>query len=395
MMSKISYDKNILDLLILLCNDELSEKERERALAAAASVTDWNLFNDVVRKNGIAALAWYNLKSNDIFKYTPESIQTLLEGAMQRTVARVEFIVHKALDISNLLGKNGIKVLFLKGVALENSVYGKRGLRQMNDVDILIDPLQCRKAWNILRRAGYANRPVKSIFHKMIIMHLGNHLPELFKNGISVDMHHRLFHMKGTEIVKEAIIKPGTITIADTTQYVLPPRIAFLALVRHISKHELKGEFQIRLFTDLFLILKYYRELILCDALAPEAEATGVTEGVKKTLFLLSHYWHSDIPEKFLEGTTSSDKQEYEEWFIEGVFRAGEVIKSKNRDAYRNILTGIDTPWHKFLYLLGDLFPSISFMKERYRLNSTFSVLLRYPQRLGKTVWFFRALFSK
>jgi hypothetical protein len=38
----------------------------------------------------------------------------------------------------------------------------------------------------------------------------------------------------------------------------------------------------------------------------------------------------------------------------------------------------------KFLFVLGDLFPTISFMKNRYKCNSTLKVLFYYPHRLGK-----------
>jgi hypothetical protein len=42
------------------------------------------------------------------------------------------------------------------------------------------------------------------------------------------------------------------------------------------------------------------------------------------------------------------------------------------------------------LYVLGDLFPSISFMKNRYKCKSTWRVLFYYPHRVGKILWLFR-----
>jgi hypothetical protein len=39
---------------------------------------------------------------------------------------------------------------------------------------------------------------------------------------------------------------------------------------------------------------------------------------------------------------------------------------------------------------LGDLFPSVSFMKNRYKCKNTWKVLLYYPHRIGKVLWLFR-----
>jgi hypothetical protein len=41
----------------------------------------------------------------------------------------------------------------------------------------------------------------------------------------------------------------------------------------------------------------------------------------------------------------------------------------------------------KLIFITGDLFPSIEFMKNRYGCSTSFSALLRYPHRLGKILW--------
>src|SRR5665811_2588753 len=97
--------------------------------------------------------------------------------------------------------------------ALEHSVYGSRGLRQMSDADLLVAPEDALRAQKILVKAGFVSRPVKSSLYRHIILDLGNHLPELHRNGISVDLHHRLFGPEGAEIVRRALDKPEAISV--------------------------------------------------------------------------------------------------------------------------------------------------------------------------------------
>jgi hypothetical protein len=74
--------------------------------------------------------------------------------------------------------------VILKGLALENSVYGSSGLRQMSDVDILINRDKCINARDILINNGYESLPVKSVFHEPIIDHIsGNICHHLLRMG--------------------------------------------------------------------------------------------------------------------------------------------------------------------------------------------------------------------
>ena len=55
--------------------------------------------------------------------------------------------------------------------------------------------------------------------------------------------------------------------------------------------------------------------------------------------------------------------------------------------AYRHKISEIPGVHRKFLYLLGDLFPTVSFMKKRYHCTSKWKVLFYYPHRIGKVLW--------
>jgi len=394
-MAKKEFVDNSINLLLILCRDELTKDEKQKAESLASAVADWNLFYDLTLKNGVAAILWYNIAGSGVRDFIPETIQHNLEGAMQRTIARVEFISSKAVEITGILGKRGIKSVLLKGQALEHTVYGNKGLRQMSDVDILVLPWQCLKAWYTLKEHGFISRSLKSPLHKKIMIYLSNHLPELHKDGISVDVHHRLFQGEATDLIFRAFNESEEIDISGVRCYILPPRPAFLAMIKHMIKHGLKGEFQVRLYTDAFLMLKYRRNEILCDDLLTDAEKAGVSKELKETLYLISRYWHYQIPDSFITGLTDTEKEQCRTLFMRGLMNPGHVVTSGNKEIYFNTIKGIPGMGRKLLYLLGDMFPSLAFMKKRYNCNSLFSVLLHYPFRFGKIIWFAEALMKK
>ena len=82
----------------------------------------------------------------------------------------------------------------------------------MSDADLLVAPEDVLRARDILIRTGFVSKPMKSSLYRHIILDLGNHLPELHLNGISVDLHHRLFGPEGTTIVRRALDKPEVIS---------------------------------------------------------------------------------------------------------------------------------------------------------------------------------------
>ncbi len=251
-------EKGVTDLLIALSRMDFTADDRRRAEDLCRKVTDWNLFAGLAIRHGVAALVWRNLSGLGLTDHVTESAGKTLEGAMLKTIARVTYITSAAVEIIRALGDAGIRVLMLKGLALEHSVYGSGGLRQMSDADLLVSPGDVLRARDVIVSLGYESRPLKSPLYRRILPDLGNHLPEMHRGGISVDLHHRLFGARATALTEEAISAPWTVTAAGTTCNVLPPRISFLNLVAHLQKHDIKGEFQLRLYCDIYLLLLQY-----------------------------------------------------------------------------------------------------------------------------------------
>ena len=375
----------VITLLLVLSRTTFTEEERMLAEKCCRTLTVWKLFADLVIRHGVAALVWQNITDLGLTEAVPEQERYLLENIRFKTIARVSYITSEAAEAVAELENKGIRALLLKGLALEHFVYGSRGLRQMSDADLLVAPRDTLRARDILIKAGFISRPMKSSLYRYIIFDLGNHLPELHRNGISVDLHHRLFGPEGSAIVSKAMDKPAAISIAGKTYHVLPPGIALLGLVNHIFKHEVKGEFQLRLYTDICLLVKKHEGKIFDGNLLSDAGQAGIPDGLRTVLTILNKFYGIDIPPEYKarEGT----EQEKVAAFRDKLFDPGQAKPQSRKELFLENIKSLKGIRRKLIFITGDLFPSIEFMKNRYGCSTALSALLYYPHRLGKILW--------
>ena len=380
-------------LLLLLSRTDPGDHAMTEAGELCASVTDWGRFATLCVRHGVAGLVWQNMKDGGLDTRAEPSAGAYLEGARMRTVARVTYITGSSAQVADELGNAGIQVIALKGLAFEHQLYGSRGLRQMSDADLLIRKEDTVIAVKILERMGFTARPLKSPIYKSIAADLGNHLPDMHRGGMSVDLHHRLFGEAGCEIVSYAIDHPERINDGHRSWLVLPPEVAFLSLVHHLQKHEEKGEFQVRLYADLFLLLQKHPEAILTDGLAAMSAVAGVAGKTSEVLCLMSLFGPVSVPEnlKLPEGQSTKIKER----FISCVEEPGSIRRVSPKIIYRETLRSLPGLRKKLIFITGDLFPSMSFMRQRYNCKSSAAALLYYPHRLGKLVWIAELIFRR
>ncbi|HUW93082.1 MAG TPA: nucleotidyltransferase family protein [Bacteroidales bacterium] len=385
--SELNY---ITDLLIALSRVDFTPDERRRAEDLCRAVTDWSSFAGLAIRHGVAALVWRNLDDMQLAHQVKENERKRLEGIMLKTIARVTYITAVAAEIIQALEKSGIRVLLLKGLALEHSVYRSRGLRQMSDADLLVSPADALKARDVIESLGFVSRPMKSSLYHNIILDFGNHLPEMHRGGISVDLHHRLFGARAGGLTEMALRMPVNVTAGGMTCNILPPQINFLSLVMHMQKHEDKGEFQLRLYCDIYLLLLNESGKILTDSLVDEARMAGIEDEVKAVLYLMKVIYDFYVPEKFTAGIKpeliNTDR------FLVNLEDPGYAEPVTPSEVYRRNLSAINGIKGKLIFIAGDLFPSVSFMKKRYGRQSVLGALLCYPHRMGKLFVILKAL---
>ena len=374
-------------LLLELCRLEFSDEQINRIKSLLAVITDWPYFSNLANEHGVAALVWYNLEKYQLHSEIPEAAVYFLKCTLMRSLGRNTFNTESMGEVLRLLNAENIKIVILKGLALENSVYGNQGLRQMSDVDILINRDECIKARKILFRNGYVSLPVKSFFHKLILAYYGKHLPSLIKNGTSVEIHHELFGGRKNLMTKMLYNSSYMLEIKGEKAWFPQPQIFFLYLVKHLWLHEMNNESQLRLYTDLIVLIEKHNYEILNYNLLKCASDAGMSEILAWHLEPLRDIWSVSFPGWLNDFIDKWHNEDFIDRFFFFLRSPKNNPPGDKSGFYRHILADIPGFHRKFLFILGDLFPTVSFMKNRYKCKSTWKVLLYYPHRLGKVLW--------
>lgn len=324
------------DLLLLLCRYPFEESNREILSDLLRGVTDWKKLVELINAHGIIALAAYNIKEAGLQKKIPPGAMTIIENGYLQSMVRNTWLTEHWKEVNKILSDAGIKHVLLKGMALEHTIYCSHGLRQMNDNDILVKREDSLRAWTILQQNGFSPKPLKSALYNKILIDIGKHLPELYKNGYAVEIHHQLFESENEsdKDYPDPIDTSVEINIADTKARILSNEMQMKHLVSHFDRHALEGSVQCRQYADILLL--------------------------DKTSTLV-------MPDKFITDPQQSNNKVY------------------RKAAYRKSFAAVPAKY-RLRYLAGDIFPSVGWMKERYKC-SNLKTMLYYPLRIGKVFW--------
>jgi hypothetical protein len=112
-----------------------------------------------------------------------------------------------------------------------------------------------------------------------------------------------------------------------------------------------------------------------------------MTAALATKLFILREYWgicYAGWLNEYIDNRREDDASVKFRFFLKSP--KGNPVPDKSVP-YREIFRHVPGFHRKALYLLGDLFPTISFMKNRYSCKSGLAAILYYPHRWGKVLW--------
>ena len=323
------------DLLLLLSSYPYYPSARQDLSTLLKETADWEALSRLINDHGIIALATYNIKKVGLSDQIPKKAMTILENGCLQSIVRNSWLTERWKEVNEILLHNGINHVLLKGMALEYTLYGSAGLRQMSDNDILIEGKKALTAWNLLCQNGFKPSKPKSRLHKKIMFDMSKHLPALYKDGYAVEIHteKNLPFITFTED-KGVFDYCERFTINNIPAYKLKDDIHLEYLKRHFEHHTKTGECQLRLFADIKLLDPSGKYSF------PEAFLTEPIQ-INKLSFRKAHY------------------------------------KSSVKSMKKSIRT---------VFIIGDIFPSLQWMKTRYQCG-IFIAILKYPMRIGKLLW--------
>jgi hypothetical protein len=368
-------------LLFSLCRLDFSPAQKSQISGLIKEVTDWKYFIDLANGHGIIALCWFNITSGGYDKDVPSDYLKLLHSGYYKTLTRNVFLKNIFEEIIGLAEKAGIRIMPIKGMALEQLVYGNRGLRQMSDIDILVEMDKALYLRDTLLKNGYSSVPLISGLHKSILPYLKRHLPVMEKSGVLVEIHVKLFEQEDNNL-SEGIFRNSYKNLNSERNFFLPEmQVHFLYLVQHICNHENKKDLKLKLYLDLALLISAFREKILNEKIVEYSLVANLNKELFEKLKILEIFWQLSLPERFERVDDSVEAELISQKFIR-------LIKDPFQDNSDKITGDLFKPFrkipgllNKILFLAGYVIPSLTYMQYYYKTGSKLSALIFYPVR--------------
>ncbi len=367
-------------LLVALCRMSFNNEQRTAIRDMMKDVSDWNSFVERSNEHGIIALCWHNITETGNSEYIPAPFLEKLHSGYLKSLTRNTFLFNMLDDVISHAKKENIKIVLLKGIALEKTVFGNKGLRQMNDLDILVMPEQALQLRKLFLNNGFESTPLISPLYENNLFPDGKHLPELRKSGVSVEIHFKLFRQKGNSLTGE-LFDNAYCTTNENDHFYPEPRLFFLYLVKHLDNHEKEGSSQLRLYADLAVMLEMYADQIVNQELFNDAGKANIESALKEKLKILEIFWGVSYPEWVLSYLQEIETAPVTEKFIRFLRHPDDNNLAKG--PYNPLVTLKYIPGikNKILFVTGYACPSFKYMKAKYNTRTFAGTLLYYPLR--------------
>ena len=146
-----------MELLILLARiNDIENKKQDIIKIIKDNAIDWYKFISYSTKSKLNGMVWKNIKKLKLVNCLPINIARNYEFFYLGNKLRNAYITEEFSRIQKQFNEENVKIFPLKGIHLLYNVYlADMGVRQLNDIDILICKEEISKVEKILNTLGY------------------------------------------------------------------------------------------------------------------------------------------------------------------------------------------------------------------------------------------------
>jgi len=165
----------------------------DRLLEALGADINWPRLLDLSVRHRVMPLLCARLQALGTRNPVPLEIMARLKTLRRLNEGKNLLLTMRLAEILDVFGRNGVEAIVLKGPALAVAAYGSIGMRQFDDLDILIRPRDYACVKSLMPGLGF--RPKKELTPAQEAIHLGRHHDFGYKDtqkGIYIEIHIRL-----------------------------------------------------------------------------------------------------------------------------------------------------------------------------------------------------------
>lgn len=370
--------------IILACLHQNPERFPDSELNTF-DAKQWKTFINLAAEYRVVPLLHQRISSAALdSEIAKEALESL--GIYAKEVARNNLRMYAELQqYLKALNQASIPVILLKGVYLAHQIYPGKGLREMNDMDLLFHKKDLDRAADILMQQDY--QPSKPL-HTEFEVKKSHHLPPMIKDQVAVFE----IHWNITKPGKSYYIEPDLLwertevgEIMGEPVQILSPEDFLLHLCIHTS-HQHMFSFGLRPFCDIAATIQYYGGTLDWDRVARIATEYGWQKGTFLALWAAKDMIGADVPETTLKDLQPEDVDaellniSKEQVFTEKYVSASVPQPMITAFEEKNIIKKIKTVWERIF-----LTPEI--MATRYPVKpGSIKMYAYYLVRFGEAV---------
>jgi hypothetical protein len=331
-------------------------------------VFNWEKLVDQAISRSMGPLLYKLFLHKQLKEKVPSSAFKKLEAAYYTTLRRNMLLLNAWAEVAAALALVDVKVIALKGIYLAEHLYEDIGIRQLSDIDLLVQPENGEKTLEVLTQLGYQStenpfstelKPDKNFVH----------YPPMLRDGLSVEVHIRLHRPDSAYKLntKAFIERSEPVIINGVSAYTLSFYDQLLFLCIHSEKHFTGSKIQFSCFSDLANFLFKYSQNMDWEKLIALSRENLCETIVFKQLLLTARFFDAPIPEIYRKKYIKTVNAAHEEVFIR--FLRGYMFAGHHFENFSTNIAAIKGFRKKLNFLIGNLFPPKSYMVQRYHIS--------------------------
>jgi len=351
-----------------------SAAETVRA-GASALEGGWEALCATVQDERVGPLLSRTLGKLD---FVPPSVRETLRQSYRVSGLNNVLLFHELGEGLRALAAADLPVVVLKGAALADTVYDNAAVRPMCDVDLLVRRAELAAAQRVFEGLGFGLARAET--HPGALAEHENEVV-LSKPGpiaAFVDLHWSLFDSPyyQQQIAMDWFWDTAQpVRVADVPTRILGPEAQIIHLCGHLGLHH--ASHGLLWWHDIAQVLVCYRDRIDWPALLQQTERNELVLPVRDVLTRAAEDWKAPVPASVLERLRSTQPSRAERQAAAGFNAAG-------RPAGRRFWADLAAMpgWRPRLrFARTNLFPSLAYMRERYKVAHPLLLPLYYPYR--------------
>lgn len=374
------------DRLTLLCaQSQLDDFQRNSIKDIITSDLNWKLFLLQANTNSIPQLVYHHLSHQTLRELVPPDILKQLKQKYYGNTARNLHLWAETQSIVRAFEQEKIQVILLKGIALAETVYHDIGLRQMNDIDLLLRDKDIPSGMKILHQLNYQSVPKKTQFVEDLRL---DHQNSFYKDSFLVELHWDIvsLHSIYTADIEALWNRSQLITIDKRQVRIFSTEDMLIHLGLHLHKHINTREIRLSWLTDIAAILWQNKATI---------DWPAFIRTIEKYEIQWPMYCVLSLAEEFLNAPLSPYVQKLRKNYNYDTCRKKFILLLKNQSHkymassnvdYRKKLKMIKGTSRKIRYVLGVFFPSQQFIRQSYHPHSAMAVAWAYVRHFFRTL---------